>query len=409
MKIVNIPRRFTTSHWGGTETVILETAKHLTANGHSPSVVCPNALAEENFDLIENLPVQREPYCYPYWGLSQQSKVQMDLCGGNMFSFALKRRLMKSKGLDLLHLHTLKRIGGIGRYVALRRNLPYVVTLHGGVSDVPTSERDRLKKPYAGAIEWGKILGWWIGSRRVLDDANAIICVGKIEYEKMSAQYPNKTVIYLPNGVDYQRFANGNGAKFRQKHKIRSGANLLLTIGRIDPQKNQLWLVRQLPELLKTDSSIHLLFVGHVTDPDYYSKLTSEVESLGLTKKVTILPGIKSDSQDLVDCYHSANSFILPSRHEPFGIVILEAWAAGLPVLASRIGGLPSLINDGRDGLLFDSDQSRDFIINFKRLINKNNKWKQLAENGRLRSQYEFDWMQITGQLMEIYENVCSR
>ena len=76
------------------------------------------------------------------------------------------------------------RTGGIGRYVARRRGIPYVVTLHGGVFDVPAEEAQSLTDPTRGTLEWGKVLGWWVGSRRVLDDAAAILCVGLEEQRR---------------------------------------------------------------------------------------------------------------------------------------------------------------------------------------------------------------------------------
>jgi len=200
MNIVQIPRRFVSSHWGGTETVILETCKRLLQRGHHTEIICPNALAhqdkaQQNKEVIGGVSISRVPYFYPYFGLSNESKQQLDRKGGNLFSFALMRALKKYPALDLIHLHTAKRPGGIGRYIAIKRKIPYVVSLHGGVFDVPDEEAETWTTPTEGTFEWGKILGWWVGSRRVLDDAAAILCVGEEEQRQTQQHFPNKRVI----------------------------------------------------------------------------------------------------------------------------------------------------------------------------------------------------------------------
>ena len=73
-----------------------------------------------------------------------------------------------------------------------------------------------------------------------------------------------------------------------------------------------------------------------------------------VTERVTLIPGLPPGDPRLKAILHEAELFVLPSLHEPFGIVALEAWAAGLPVVAARTGGLKDFIEEGRTGLLFD-------------------------------------------------------
>ncbi len=227
--------------------------------------------------------------------------------------------------------------------MARKRKIPYVISLHGGVFDVPEEEAASWTAPTRGAFDWGKVLGLWVGSRRVMLDASAILCVGYQESLLVQKHLPDNRVIYLPNGADTRRFSKGDGAWFREKHKIPQDAKVVLTLARIDVQKNQHLPARLLPVFRELEPKTHLLIVGNVTNPSYYDELLKIVDTSALGAHVTIIPGIPSDSQDLVDAYHAADLFLLPSFHEPFGIVILEAWSAGLPVLASNVGGLPTL------------------------------------------------------------------
>ncbi|MDG1874807.1 MAG: glycosyltransferase family 4 protein [Mariniblastus sp.] len=409
LKTLQITRRFVRDDWGGTETVVLETSKRMLSRGIKTEVLCPNALAESNRERMEGLEIKRFPYFYPYLGLTLGSKHQLDKKAGNLFSFSLMRHLKREPSLDLLHLHTGKRLGGIVRHVARSRNIPYVVSLHGGLLDVPQEESDRWTEPTKGSLEWGKALGWWVGSRRVLKDAAAIICVGASEYEAVKIRFPEKKVVRLPNGVDVKRFQKGDGARFRDRQGISPDDYLMLCVGRIDPQKNQLELIRSMPSLLQMNSKSHLLLVGHVTSSEYESLLINEIANLGLSKKVTMIRGMDSQSADLVDAYHSANLFVLPSFHEPFGIVVVEAWAAGLPVLASRVGGLADLISDHHDGRFFDPNTPHDCSVKISEMMNLSpDTINTMTTNAFKKVSRKYSWDCVSEQLINLYREAAN-
>jgi glycosyltransferase involved in cell wall biosynthesis len=406
MRTVQLARRFVREDWGGTETVIFETSRRLLAMGHHAEVLCTLATARTASEELGGLSIRRYPYFYPYLGLKEEAKRVLDKKGGSPFSFALMRALKTVPDLDLIHLHVSNRIGAIGRHVARKRGIPYVVSLHGGVLDVPAEEAASWTEPAKGALEWGKVLGMWVGSRRILADAGAILCVGYPESVKTQERLPDKRVIYLPNGADTRRYAEGDGPAFRAKYGIPADARVMLTIARIDSQKNQRLPARMLPALRATDPDCHLLFVGNVTNPAYHEQLMAEVRALGMEDHVTIIPGIPSDSPDLVGAYHAADIFLLPSVHEPFGIVILEAWSAGLPVIASRVGGIPHFVEDGADGLLFDPAEEGTLVRAYEGLVKDSELRQRIAEAGRAKAREQFDWDVITRKLLGIYEEV---
>lgn len=404
MNTVQLVRRFVREDWGGTETVMFETSKRLLAMGHHTEVLCTQAPEQNASDNFDGVSIRRFPYFYPYIGLHNDAKRELDKKGGSPFSFSLMSALRKTAPLDLIHLHTGNRIGGIGRYVARKRKIPYVISLHGGVFDVPAAEVASWIAPARGAFEWGKILGLWVGSRRVLLDASAILCVGYQESVLAQEHLPDNRVIYLPNGADTRRFSRGDGAVFRDKHNIPRDAKVVLTMARIDAQKNQHMPARLLPSFRNIAPKTHLLIVGNVTNPDYYDELLKIVDASNLGGHVTVIPGIPSDSQELVDAYHAADVFLLPSFHEPFGIVILEAWSAGLPVLASEVGGISHFVEDGADGLLFDPHDDDSLVHAFQQLCADQALAQRLGGAGRAKVCSEYDWDVITCKLLSIYE-----
>lgn len=404
MNIVHVPRRFVQSHWGGTETVILETCRELQTQGHCVRIVTPEALATTRAEVIDGIAVERHPYFYPWFGLDDEARRRLDQKGGNLFSFSLLRALMAAPDLDVIHLHTSKRLGGIVRPVAQRRRIPYVVSLHGGVLDVPQEEAASWTEPTKGKTEWGKLLGWWVGSRRVFDDAAAILCLGAEEHRRMAAQYPHVKVLQFPNGVNTRRFASGDGPAFRAKYGIAEDAAVALVMGRIDPQKNQLLAVEAFAAVRTRVPKAHLLLIGHVTNDAYEAKVRTAIREAGLEPHVTLIPGVASSSPDLVNAFHAANAFLLPSIHEPFGIVILEAWAAGLPVAASRVGGIPSFVEQGVDGHLFTSGSAPEMVEALVPLLQPGDRARALAEAGRRKAEEHYSWSSVTTRLIALYE-----
>ena len=406
MRTIQVPRRFVRQAWGGTETVIFETSRRLPELGHETEILCPNALADTDEETIDGVQVRRTGYFYPYLGLSAEAKGQLDRKAGNLVSFPLLRELLTRPGLDLVHLHTGKRLGGMVRTAARVRGIPYVVSLHGGVHDVPEEEAKTWTEPTAGTWEWGKALGWCFGSRRVLDDAAAILCVGEGERRLTQAKYPDKRVEYLPNGVDVARFEKGDGRRFRAARGIPTDADLLLVVARIDPQKNQALAIDVVRALADERPGLHLVLAGPVTDPAYAASLRASARVQGVGGRVHFIEDLAPRSQDLVDAYHAADVVLLPSIHEPFGIVTLEAWAAGRPVVASRTGGVPFLVEDGVDGVLLDPSDTLGWVRTVRSLLGQPASRAELATAGYRKAAAEYDWDQITARLVTLYEDV---
>lgn len=405
--IVHVPRRFVAHEWGGTETVILEISRQQQLAGLHPLIITSMALASQREESISGIPVHRYPHSYPFFGLSPADRAAMDKKGGNLLSLSLLRALLRQPDVRLFHAHALKRLGGTVRTAARLRRKPYVVSLHGGIFDVPAAELSDLTKPIEGKFEWGRVFGALLGARKVLDDADHVICVGASEAEKARASLPHDRVSYLPNGVDSARFSSGNGPAFRLAHNIPADAFLLVAIGRIDSQKNQLTLLEAFARFLPSAPNARLLIIGPETQPAYAQQLRDFIFSNNLAHAVTILPGLGNDSNSLVDAYHAADVFTLASRHEPFGIVVLEAWCAAKPVVASRIGGLQSLIRDGETGLFFnpsDPDAPSQLAAQLSLLHQNPALRASLGNAGRAEALAHYDWSRITLRLEAIYQ-----
>ena len=175
----------------------------------------------------------------------------------------------------------------------------------------------------------------------------------------------------------------------------------ILWYSRIDYQKNQAILLEALAKLPDTQ----LLLVGPITSQIYYEQLLQRAHELNVTNRLTIIPGLPPDDPRLKAILHEAELFVLPSLHEPFGIVALEAWAAGLPVVAARVGGLADFIDHGHNGLLFNPQDATDLTAQITRLLADNELRNTLVANA-LTDVLNYSWSAIAQRLAELYHEL---
>ncbi|MEI6074099.1 MAG: glycosyltransferase family 4 protein [Verrucomicrobiota bacterium] len=414
-KIIHVPRRFVAEEWGGTETVILEISRQQQRAGWQPEIFTSMAMAKQREETIGGVPVKRFPYCYPFFGLSAADKAALDKKGGNLLSLSLFNTLRRAPEVRLFHAHALKRLGGEVRSAARWQKKPFIVSLHGGVFDVPTAELGTMLKPIENKTEWGKPFGALFGSRRVLDDADFVICVGQSEMDKAKKQLTHDRIAYLPNGVDCAKFAGADGAAFRAQHSIPRDAFLALNISRIDAQKNQLLLLEAFAKFRVLQPKAFLILIGPETQPDYATRLRESIAANQLGDVVKLLPGMRNDNPELLQAFHACDVFVLPSMHEPFGIVVLEAWSAGKPVIASHVGGLQALVRDGETGFFFDPNAATaatDLAAKLNRFATEPGLKRRFGDAGQREARTKYDWAEIGQQLETLYQRAeenCAR
>lgn len=229
-----------------------------------------------------------------------------------------------------------------------------MATLHGGVFDVPKAELAQLTEAQAGKFEWGRTFGAWLRSS---------------EAEKARGQLGHDRIHHLGNGVDPARFAGGDRAGFRAAHGLPENAVVLACISRIDPQKDQPTLVEAFDRLAGGHPELHLMMAGPETAAAYVEKLNVRIAASPFSARIHKLGSLDPTGRQLADALAASDVFVLPSRHEPFGIVVLEAWCAGLPVVVSRVGGLQSLVTAGRTGAFFEAGEAEGLAGQLAELV----------------------------------------
>jgi glycosyltransferase involved in cell wall biosynthesis len=405
-KVAHVMRRFVPEKWGGTESVVFNLSRELIRQGVDSPVFCTDMLSKPGTRPMGHVPVKRYRYVFPWLGLSSAAKAKLRLKGGSPLSLPLFFGLLKEKHLDLIHTHVQHRLGGMARTVAKLRGIPLVVSIHGGHFTVPSEQTEKMTEPFRGKLEWGKAFGFLFGARRVLNDADAVVCVGENEYREMQRRYPFKNVFHVPNGVDVGRFAAGDGAAFRAAYGFQPSDKIVLCVSRIDYQKNQLGLVRAFARFARSHPDHRLVLIGAVTVEEYHKRILAEIAALGLKDIVRIIPGLVPDNPLLPGAYKAAEQFILASRHEPFGIVILEAWAAGVPVVAHAIGGIPGFCTDRVNALLVEPDNERQLVERMAELAADGELRTALSASAFERAETRYNWPVVVAQMQEIYHRV---
>ena len=393
MRVAHVIRRLSFDDWGGTEQVVWNLAKAQRAAGHDVRLFATTALCATPHETVDGLEIVRFRPVYPWWPMPKALVAELDRKGGNPFVPGLGKALREWRP-DVIHCHAMARIAELCLRVGARRRC--VVSLHGGGANVPTEEAKSLKAPTRGRLPWGKaidiLMGW---TRRVPEDFGGIVCVGEDEYEKYRARHPH--VMYLPNGVDTSLFAScrsrtsGSGSPFR-----------VLCVARIDRQKNQMLLV----EWLARHPEATVRFVGPVTQPDYRAELEARAAGLGVAGRLSFAGALRPASPELLAEYAAADAFVLPSRHEPFGIVVLEAWAAGLPVVASDVGGLGRLCAAHPDAALVFKPGDLDALdAALGRLAGEEGLAERLSAAGRTAA-CAYDWGVLAARLVDFYGEI---
>jgi D-inositol-3-phosphate glycosyltransferase len=182
---------------------------------------------------------------------------------------------------------------------------------------------------------------------------------------------------------------------------------VILFAGRIQPLKGLTLAIRCVAAL--ADPHVTLLVVGGPSGSEGDAELRRAqalVDELGLHRQVRFVPPQRHEL--LADYYRAADVCIVPSRTESFGLVALEAAACGTPVVASAVGGLRSLVDDGVTGYLVDSRDPADFAEPVARLLHGDELARELGANAAARS-LRYSWSMTAARLRRLYADLVVR
>ena len=402
MRVVHILRKFDPAEWGGTEAAVDRLCEGLRQQGVNPVMYCPRI----NGNGHSNGSIKRFKVCVPAWGVSREKKRQLVTLGGNLMSFDLLPALWRERDAALVHTHTLGRLGGIASTAARVRGLPFVVSIHGGLLDVPPGLTNTIDDAPHDGIEWGKIFGLLLRSRWLIEDADAVFTCNPREAELLRKKFPDKRVEIQPHGVPLDDYKKEHRASAQEAFPQIRGRDVLLCVGRIDPVKNQAWLVAEAAEIFHAHPNAILVLAGACTNAGYGHDLEHQIRQLGISDRVLITGGLPPGDPRLIGLFQESRAVLLPSTSETFGLVLLEAWAAGTAVISSRTSGALALVCDGENGWLFDLADPAAFHRAVDETLQNPASRTSMAEAGRRLVQDEYDVKAIGRRVTKIYQEL---
>jgi len=209
-------------------------------------------------------------------------------------------------------------------------------------------------------------------------------------------------------GVDPDRFRPDADPADWRRRVAPNGEILLLSVGRLQRRKGHDLVLSALAHWRETDPSVRYLVAG---DGDYRAELEQQVREAGLGTQVTFL-GALNDAA-LPGLYAAADIFVMPNRtdgvdFEGFGIVFLEAAAAGLPCIAGNSGGAPEAILDGETGLLVSGTNIEELLECMRKLACSPELRRRLGLRGRDRVLDAFTWQHGSRRLRQVHDSITA-
>jgi glycosyltransferase involved in cell wall biosynthesis len=302
---------------------------------------------------------------------------------GGMFDFGWVRnacRLVRREGISLIHAHEFTG-NTYGSLVAKLAGVPLVATVHGKSY---YSEQCKRRLAYRAVSRVATMVAVSEDLKRFITGTVGVPA-GRIK------------VIY--NGQEIlPQIRQEEKARLRGEFGLGENESVVGVVGSLYPVKGHEYLLAAVPQVLKTHPRTKFLIVGR---GDLDAPLKEEVKRAGLEKQVRFL-GFREDVAALLSLM---DIFVLPSLSEGLSIALLEAMAAGIPVVATNVGGNPELVVDGETGYSVPPRDADALAAKLRLLLGDKCLAKKLGENGQKRVQQKFSLQAMADNYQELYES----
>ena len=273
---------------------------------------------------------------------------------------------------DVIHAHYAVPQGLLGVLLKKIKKRPLVVTLHG--SDVTVLGRNPLTRPLVAYV---------------LKEADRVITV---------SDYLRKEALRIGGSGEKVRVIHGGVSPGKRPRKEAGDKNTVLFIGALVKQKGADVLVEAFKRVMEKHKA-ELLIVGDGPERESLERLC---RGLGVAAEFS---GYVEDTEEVL---RKSSVLVLPSREEGFGLVLLEAMAAGVPVVATRVGGIPEIIADGENGLLVDREDPEALAEAISRILADPELRRRLVAKG-FETLTRFSWEKMADEVDDVYRELAEK
>lgn len=353
----------------GIVTRLRHTVDHLQRNGDSVLVIAPDGGLKEH----------KGAKIYGVFGVPLPLYPELKLA----IPRPAIRKVLEEFKPDLIHVVNPAFLGISGVYYAKVMGIPLLASYH--------THLPKYLKHYGLAALEGLL---WELLKSFHNQAQLNLCTSTAMMEELSAHGIERVDLWQ-RGVDTEMFTPSLASEKMRSRLTQGNPNstLLLYVGRLSAEKE----IERIKPILESIPNARLALVG---DGPHRQALEKHFAGTP-TNFVGYLQGI-----ELASAFASADTFILPSRTETLGLVLLEAMAAGCPVVAARSGGITDIVTDGVNGYLFDPEDENGAIIATQRLLEVTEERETLRQNARQEAE-KWGWAAATRQLQEYYRSVA--
>jgi glycosyltransferase involved in cell wall biosynthesis len=307
--------------------------------------------------------------------VKQIKEIEPDIChihATNPFSFFLLRQLKLNK-------------------------IKTIVTVHG-LSHIEKRNQWNNKKTLH---QWIKYMYFSIFEFLILSSVKKIIV--DTEYVELEIKkYRQQRKIWrmpickvIPQGIDKRYFEvpdNDVSDVF------------LLSVGAINRRKGHLFLVEAMKTVNEKLPNTKLSIVGVKNDEKYYKEISEKIKTLQLDNVISIKTDVSFD--ELLNYYSQSTIFVLHSEEESQGIVFCEAMAAGKPIVATNVGGIPFVVKQEENGFLSNYKDTNTFAKNIIHLLQNKEEREQMSQQNKIEA-CQYNWANISNAVMDEYQSIC--
>jgi len=366
--------------------------REISRQGHEVHIIAPFSDAKTNY-ILDGVKVEKFNYFYPRrfqklsgrFGMIDNVKegifVKFQFITFILFNVVYSIRILNN--MDIIHVQWPIPNGLGALFLKIFYNIPYINTIHG--------EEVYLSRRYHTTYILRLLVN--NSSKTITNSSATFKCSIKAGLNKEKLKI-------IPFGVDTSFFRPVNVQKDTSIFQI-------LSVGYLIERKGFEYLIRALKEVLKVHNKVHLKIVGSGPLENQIKKL---IKDLKLENNVQILSDL-SDHK-LLETYNSSDLFMLPSitdsqgNTEGLGVVLLEAMACKLPVIASNIGGIPDIVHDGETGILVPEKDSMEISQSIIKLIENEDLRENLTFKGYYMVIEYFSWEKIAKDYINIYKKI---
>jgi starch synthase len=292
---------------------------------------------------------------------------------------------------DVVHAHTWYADMG-ALWISTLHRIPLVVTLHS---------MEPLRPWKADQLGSGYLVSSWI-EKTAVESAHRVIAVSHKMREDILAHFnadPSRVVV-IHNGIDPDLFKHTDRREALDRLGVREP--YVLFVGRITDQKGIFHLLEAVPQL---PAGVQVVLCASAPD-------TPEIEER-LRRAVAGQPNVKWINEmvpvdDVTQLYSHAAVFCCPSVYEPFGLINLEAMACETPVVASAVGGILEVVEDGKTGLLVPPANAEALAAALNRVLGNPALGRSMGQAGRRRVEEHFAWASVAERTEQVYADAIA-